>query len=415
VRQDRLGCYGYGPPTSPALDRFAARALRFTNAFSPLPSTPKAHMSMLTGLYPTAHGLENDRALPAEVRTLAELLRARGYRTMAVVDKVPFLNPRLGFGRGFDYYQQVPDDAAMKRHRILQLLDDAGDEPHFLFLHFYDAHSDRRRLPYEAAPEDLDAFAGRFDARHEWRDEEGNRASAYLLELAARGALLEGETRAHLESLYDAGLRTLDRELELLFDGFEQRGWFERSVFLITSDHGEEFFEHGQPLHRQCYDECVAVPFLLRTPEGVGGTSDELVSLVDVTPTFLELAGAPLPELQGVSLVPLLAGGPLARERDVVLLDEGDGFLGLRARDWSLVPSRGPSWLFDLAADPGQTADLLQGPRDPTHLPDVDALLEREGARLRALRARFASRQEEVETTGAEAEALRALGYAGDG
>ena len=389
LRRDHLGCYGYGLGTSPELDRFAERALRFDRAFTPQPWTLTAHMSMLTGLYPSVHDVAKDRGLGEGAETLAERLHAAGYTTLAVVDRVIFLDPRFGFDRGFDLYHQLPDAAATKRDHILELIDDAGDAPLFLFLHFYDAHSDRAHLPYESRPEDLDALAGEFDPSRRWCDGQGQCASAYLRGLLDRKEVLEGEARDHLEALYDAGIKSLDREIGALLDGLERRGMLETSVVLITSDHGEEFFEHGRPLHSQCYDECVAIPFLLYAPGGATGQSAELASLVDVMPTFLELAGLPPGDSQGVSLAPLLSGEllPRAREDRPARGPERSARLARRHVVPRASPPREPPVRPDRGPEPGlgPAAPGRERPRAGTGLPwDPRA---RKGRDLRDARA----------------------------
>ena len=408
LRADRLGCYGYARPTSPELDRFAEGAMLFTNAYSPEPFTLTAHMSMLTSLYPSAHGVGKQRALPREVPTLASILRREGYATAAVVDVAHWMSPSFGFDRGFERYHVMPDYAEVKVDGILDLLDDMDRRPLFLFAHFYDVHSDKRQLPYEAAPEDVESFAAWYVGDFDGCNEQGECASELLFAMGDRGERLEDDEREYVSSLYDAGLRTLDRELGRLFRGLRQRGLFDDSVVLITADHGEEFFEHGMAMHRQNFDECLRVPFLLRTPGGRAGRSDELVSLVDVMPTLLSYCGA-RPELtQGVSLAPLVAGGQLERPREHVLIDGQAPQLGLRTRRWSLVPTRGRVAAFDLTADPLQVSEVQDA-----DLAGLRELLEREAERMRALGARFGP-GERRELSRDDLELLRALGYAGD-
>src|SRR5688572_347105 len=174
----------------------------------------------------------------------------------------------------------MPSDADVKIDWIFSLLDDLDREPFFLFAHYFDAHSDRVRLPYESDAEDMEAFAGWYDGAFDGCDEELC-ASELLYSMSNRGQVLEGADREYLSSLYDAGVRTLDRKLGRLFDGLERRGLLESSVILLVSDHGEEFFEHGRAMHTQNFAECLRVPFLLRPPGGQAGRSDALVSLVD--------------------------------------------------------------------------------------------------------------------------------------
>ncbi|MEM7307787.1 MAG: sulfatase [Planctomycetota bacterium] len=414
LRRDHIGCYGYGRPTTPELDRFAADCVRFDHAFSPQSWTLTAHMSMLTGVYPSVHGLSEETSLPRSIPTLAEKLNAAGFHTFGVVDRVPLLHPRFGFGRGFDYYEQLPDYAAMKVERILGLLDDVGDEPFFLFAHFYDAHSDWRRLPYEATDGDLADFAPWYGGDElAWCRTEDLCASRLLVDMAAKREVFDSERRGQMIDLYDAGVRSLDRQFGRLVAGLEARGLLEDSVVLITADHGEEFFDHGQPLHGQTFDECLSVPFFLRAPGSAGGSSDQLVSHVDILPTLLELGGAPPSDSQGVSLAPLLLGEGLPREREAVVVQERGGPLGLRTKRWSLISVQRELRLFDVLADPLQTVDLIESESVAAY-PELELVLERENTASDALRRLHADGAGGVDLSAEEQSMLEALGYAGD-
>jgi len=416
LRADRLGCYGYERPTSPELDRFAAGALVVDHAFAPQPWTLTAHATMLTGLYPSVHGMTERRALPGGVATLAEHLRAAGYTTAAVVDRVEWLQPMYGLDRGFQVWQNLPDDAAMKVERILRLVEDLGDSPLFLFAHFYDAHSDWQVQPYDAAAEDAALLTTEFDGPWERAGEDVVRATQYLVGFRERKEVPPADEVAHIAEQYDAGIRSLDRQLGRLFRGLERRGRLANAIVLITADHGEELFEHGDPLHLQLYRECVSVPFLLRAPGGrTGRTGPDgpLVSLADVLPTLLELADVPAPPTQGRSLAPLLRGEALPEREPVQLVDRALR-LGLRTKEWSALPTEDDRLrLFDLRADPGERRDLSAGGGAPALAAEVEARLLREAERTELLRAHFEDAAD-VSLTEEGLRALEALGYGGE-
>jgi arylsulfatase A-like enzyme len=411
LRADRLGCYGYSAGTTPEIDAFAREATVFTSAYSPEAFTLTAHMSMLTSLYPSAHGVGSEQPLAPGVPTLAERFGREGYATLAVVDDAYWISPRFGFDRGFELYHVMPRVAELEVDWILALLDDLDREPFFLFAHFYDAHSDRQQLPYESDPADQEAFAGWYDGDFDGCDEQLC-ASELLLAMGQRGEVLAGADREYLSSLYDAGVRTLDRQLGRLFRGLEQRGLFERSAILVTSDHGEEFFEHGRALHGQNFAECLRVPFILRPPGGQAGRCDAVASLVDVAPTLLDYCGSTPEITQGVSLAPLLAGGQLERPREHVLIDGRAGQLGLHTRRWALVPTAGRVVAFDLEREPGQLVGLAPE-AEPDELLLLRALLEREAEGLHQVRERFGT-SAPLDPSASEAQALRELGYLGD-
>ena len=413
LRANRLGCYGYPKPTSPEIDRFARNAFVFANAYSPESFTLTAHMSMLTSLYPTAHGVGVERGLSHNVPTLASLLAREGYATLAVVDIAYWMSAKFGFDLGFDLYHVMPNYAEVKIDGILSLIDDLDRRPFFLFAHFYDVHSDKTQLPYESAPDDMELFAGWYEGDFTGCNERQECASELLYAMGGREEVLEGEDREYISSLYDAGIRTLDRKLRRLFDGLEERGLFENSVILLTSDHGEEFFEHGKAMHTQNFDECLRVPFILRLPGGRTGTSEEIVSLVDVMPTLLSFCGTG-PELtQGVSLAPLVTGGELERPRDHVLIDGRARQLGLRTLRWSLVPAKGRLAAFEVHIDPSQENEVSFSDEPPNELSRLRALLDKEVEGLHLVRDHFGAGKLQ-ELSGEAVEALRELGYVGD-
>jgi Sulfatase len=417
LRADRVGALGGDPATTPELDRFAARALRFTHAFTPEPWTLSAHMSLLTGLHPTVHGVDGSRPLPPSVTTLAQVFRAGGYATLAVVDTCPWLEPRYGFDRGFDLYRRVRDDADLKIDRALTYVDDVGSRPFFLFLHLFDAHSDRQRLPYESARADREHFAGWYRGPFEGCEEGLGCASMYLREVNRRGLALDAERLRYLASLYDAGVHTLDRKLGRLFRALEGRGLFASSVIAVVADHGEEFQEHGRVLHEQDHAECTAVPLLLYAPGGAAGACDELASLVDVAPTLYELAGLPPPPRApkegraARSLAPLVRGESGAPPPDYLLLDGGPGLAGLRGRRYLLLRHGDGFEAFDLKADPGERAPLEPAAWTP-RVHALVGLFAREDSELARLRRSYAESPGAVELPDAELARLRSLGYA---
>jgi len=407
LRADRLGCYGYDLATSPNLDAFAERSMRFERAYTTDAWTLTAHASMLTGLGPLAHGVDREVALSTQVPTLAERLADAGYTTLGVVDSCVWLDQRYGLGRGFDAYRVVKGDARVKAREAQYLLDRAGDAPFFLFFHVYDVHSDWEHLPYEADPEDHAALAGWYEGEFQACDDEGRCASEYLQALNSRGEVLEGADRRYLASLYDAGVRSLDRRLGELFAALEERGVFENSVVILTSDHGEEFFEHGKCLHSTHHEVCVRVPLLVRTPDTQGEVSRSLSSSVDLAPTLLDYAGLALGEVQGRSLRPALSGDVEAEGHAYVSTARGGVVYSVRDHEWALVLDES-GW-------------VVVGPQGPMPLeqapPEVGARLlawvERERRLGLELAARFGGGDISAPLTESEQRSLRALGYGG--
>ena len=306
LRADRLGPYGAERPTTPFLDSLARRAVVFENAFCPIPSTLPSHLSMLTGYYPSEHGvLPPSDVLSSKLPTLAERLRAAGVRTFGHSEG-GYVQGGYGFARGFEEWTDTPyerdTDVERTLARGLDSLSRVGpEERFFLFLHSYTIHD-----PYDPPPGYRERFrpvappAGAFDATGP-NFAAFNRGTRTL----APGAL------DWYRALYDAGVRYLDDVLAGFFAELERRGLAHDTVVVLTSDHGEEFAEHGRLAHTQVYPECLRVPLLVVHPDRTTPHRPRTVTEnVDLAPTILELLAVPVPaELRGRSRVAELAGG----------------------------------------------------------------------------------------------------------
>lgn len=305
LRADRLGCYGYARDTSPALDRLAReRAVRFTHALAEASWTLPSHVTMLSGLHPLTHGVRRPEEAPAdEVALLAERLGETHY-TFAITDG-GWLSETWGFARGFDSFHAQDRDIERSVEAMLEYARHRrGKGPWFAFLHTYDVH-----CPYDPPP----PYAGKYRS-----------AGAEPIEVAGRCGnphfnamtLTPGQALT-LSDRYDEDVRRVDDALGLLFAAFDELDLWEDTVVIVTSDHGEEFLEHGQIGHERTLSrEVLSIPLLVAAPGLAARTVEEVVGLADLVPTVLELAGlAPGERLDGRSLVPLLRGQPdLGRE-----------------------------------------------------------------------------------------------------
>ncbi len=425
VRADHLGCYGYEHDTTPALDAFARQAVRFERAYTPQPWTLTAHMSLLTGLTPSVHGVLEETALPRAIPTLAEAFSAAGYLTAAVLDPVVWLDARYGFARGFDVFQRPYGSAERKNAYVTRLLDDLGGGPFFLFLHYYDAHSDKDRLPYDADRQDHERFASWYEGDFSGCDGQARCASDLLKAVNAGQTSLPADVVAYVRSLYDAGLRSLDRQLGHLFDDLERRGLLADSIVIVTSDHGEAFLEHGRVLHGDLYEHTARVPLIVRTPDTQGGGAvDELASLVDVAPTLAALCvDVEMPPGQGRSFAHALGGerAPSSGEpREYVLLDQGRDTYGVHTGAFKLIRSGEGEELYDLRADPGERRNLVSEQDTSADVIRLRQLGELAAGQSRRLRDEFelgdpGQGGADAPLDPAEREVLRQLGYFEDG
>jgi len=300
LRADRLGSYGHQRPTSPFFDRLAAGSTLFEHAAAPYPATLVSHMTMFTGLYPPQHGVYPPAVvLPEQIPTLPQRFAAAGFRTAAYTEG-GFVGWGFGFERGFEVYDDTPyaadSDIESTFERGLDFLRSLDrDERFLLFLHSYSVHD-----PYDP-PAD---FIEQFGDREPGPDSGGERLRAFNHQ---RTEIPAAEVE-RFERRYEASIRYVDSVLESFVGELESLGLLADTTLIVTSDHGEEFLEHGKLGHTQLFPELLSVPLLIVHPDQPKGlrVSDQ-VSLVDVTPTLLDLAGLPpLEEVPGRSLAPYL-------------------------------------------------------------------------------------------------------------
>jgi len=298
TRADALSSYGHPKPTTPVIDRLAAEGARFTRAFTTDFYTLPAHASLLTGLYPSNHGATSETGhLPAERTTLAERLRAEGYRTAAFVSN-PWVAGDLGFRQGFETYVEAwrphPKDPTRKledRGSVLlaaQWLEEraTAGEPFFAFINFNQAH-----LPYYPSTEVLTRLSP--NPRPMDRVVRLREVAGMWLQVAGRQTFDELDFEI-MNELYEGEVAMLDAQVEKLAKALEAAGVLDETLLVITSDHGENIGEHGRIDHMlSMYDTTIRVPLVLRYPPRVAaGTVDaELASIVDVYPTVLDAVG----------------------------------------------------------------------------------------------------------------------------
>jgi arylsulfatase A-like enzyme/Flp pilus assembly protein TadD len=380
---------------TPRLDRLAGEGLRFTRTYSPAPLTLPAHASLLTSASPPVHGVRNNSLfrLGGELPTLATVLKAAGYRTGAFVGAF-VLDARFGLGRGFDVYDDRYGEKASgdpgegPERRAEEVITPAASwilsasskppapspqapapDPWFAWVHLYDPHE-----PY-SAPEP-------YASRHE---------------------------------PYDAEVAYADASIGTLLDRLSAAGELERTLIVVTADHGESLGEHGEATHGVfVYDATMRVPAIVWAGGRIGSRShDGLARLVDLAPTAMDLLGIPAPAtFEGRSLVPAVNATEPVEQAPPAYLEAMDANLtrnwaplaGIVTGSFKLVDLPIPE-LYDLARDPGETTNLF----------------EREAERARVLAAllrqrtgEFASRAAPTTRTALDSDArqrLQALGY----
>jgi arylsulfatase len=316
LRADALAAYG-GAGSAPRLDALAEQSLVFTRAITPATWTLPAQTSMLTGLYPMQHGATTKKSgVPAALVTLAKHLAAHGYRTGAVTEGV-FVSREHGMDQGFAYWHESADWNLARTLATANAFLDAGDgRPTFLLVHTYRTHApyrDRTTADGRELQTEWDALAADTRVVLEGRDSAGTLAPS-LAPLATR-----------LRALYERGVGELDRAVAPFVAGLRARGMLERGYFVLTSDHGEAFLEHGELFHAgRPYAAKVRVPLLVHGGGVAPGVVEHAASLVDLPATVASLAGlAPDPGWGGRALL------ELDTDRPQFAFETGEGALSI--------------------------------------------------------------------------------------
>ncbi len=372
VRQDRLGIYGHRPEfapevaVTPHVDALAMQGVVFDEAWSTTSWTLPSHMSMMTGLSDTSHGVVHDNVRMDPLRTtLAESFSAAGYATAGFYSG-PYLDPKYGFGEGFDYYQSgmMPDEereawlssrmTALEEQRKaagqpagnpqtdlialtdrlsheditsprvnelgLNFLDTHADEPFFLFLHYFDAH-------YDHIPEAMEPGLGaKFDPGYN-----GNFSpDRWYFNPAVRSygpgnrpqRQISQRDLAHIMAWYDAEIHWVDRHIGKVVAKLEELGLADNTIIAVVSDHGDEFFEHGNIGHRSSlFPEVLRVPWVMKLPgeARAGARIPSVVRMYDLAPTLADYAfGGEVNGAEGSSVRPFIEQKASALPREAL-------------------------------------------------------------------------------------------------
>jgi arylsulfatase A-like enzyme len=424
LRADHLSCYGYRFPTSPRIDAFAGRGARFERAISSSGWTVPAHMTMLTGYDALEHktdGYPEPPKAPSPFDTVAQILKSKGVRTAAFVGG-GFLWRKVAFSRGFQKYSSKGRHFTHNVDNARAWVRDHRDERFFLFLHGYDVHR-----PYTPSNKNARLFSGNYKGRFK------------VVNLAPDKPRPSDDDLRFAISQYDGEIRDVDDLLGELLSEWEATGLLENTLVIITADHGDEFYEHGQVYHaHSLYDELLHVPLIIVGPGVVPGVHARQVGLIDVTPTILSAMGfvSESNRMQGIDLMPIARG---ERELPQRLLFSSLRFstfpysiAALRDDNWKLIAwdvagMRGRKMptkkeythkfrldrdenfdeLFDLRGDPTELRDA--GADNPDKRQYLAAILQQ---RLSTARQDLPPKPEkELKLSPKEIEDLEALGY----
>jgi choline-sulfatase len=386
LRADHLGAYGYSRVETPNIDRLARSGARFERAIAHAPLTLPSHASILTGTLPPTHGVRNNgfRYPDSGPPTLADILKKAGYRTGAFVGAFP-LDSRFGLGRGFEVYDDLYGSRNASRDltfverkaddvnaKALAWIESPRTERFFAWIHYFDPHA-----PYEP-PAPYDA--------------------------AYRGHEYDGEI-AYTDAVIGRLLRRLD-----------DRGLTDRTLIVLTADHGESLGEHEEATHGIfIYDATLRVPLVFSRQGTVpaGKVVQRPVGSIDIVPTILAVLGIPPPpSVQGASLLPAMqtagetGGGETYIESLSGWLDRRWAPLqGIRSADWKFIDAPQPE-LYDLKSDPGERKNVISAHSDEAKR--MRAALQKI---LRASPSPAAAKIKPAAMSPESREKLRALGY----
>lgn len=373
LRADHMGCHGYGRDTTPYLDAFARESVRFDQVVASGPWTLPAIMSIFTAVPPEIHGCHHwTKPYSTNVVTVAEALKAAGYQTVGITAN-PTTHRRNGFARGFDHYDdytvslppgapgsdaasQAATGATMTRLAQNWLFNRRDpSKPLFLFVLYMDPHWDYiPPAPYDMMFTDGDPIPAPRDI---WK---------------MGGRAIPEAARRRVAAAYDGEIRYTDTCVSNLIESIKKSPRAPDTLIAICSDHGEAFWERGFAAHgNNLHEEEIRVPLIISPPSssapasGGGLAVATQVGTMDLAPTFLDFAGiAPPSEWTGASLRPLVMGED-APERPVALdlrIAPGGDLRGVRTSKFKLMakpPFNVPFAVYDLAADPGETNNLV--------------------------------------------------------
>ncbi len=407
LRADHLGCYGYNRPTSPTLDKLASEGVLFEDASAPSPWTLPSHGSLLTGFYPSRLSLNGElRPLPSDVETLATVLLQHDLGTAAFVNSF-YLSRKFGFDKGFEEFLFLPENhsppgAAPEIVKLaIKWLQKHRNEQFYLFLHFFDVHSGYRSMPWYER-QFTGSYYGSVDG-----------STAQLLAFREGKFSLNKNDIKHLVALYDAGIRQLDDQLQKLFDFLQQRGLLENSFLIVTSDHGEEFLDHGGVLHgRTQYQELIKVPLIIRGPDiPQAQRIKDMVSLVDIMPTVLSVLDIPsATAFEGCSISPLWQKGG-AKLPDRFIFAEADHN---NVKDNIKRAVRHPQYKlhYDLLSEKYELYDLANDPKESVNITSeqtaMTSLLSEE---LKKFMRNYKAGERPVLLSPEDIKKLKSLGY----
>lgn len=393
LRAQQLSCYGYRHPTSPVMDELARQGVLFEDMIASAIPTHPSFTTLYTGQHAMTHGIiahEGETQLSRKTTLLPQILLKHGWTTCAVDN---LASARLWFQRGYEFYIDPSRRRSLglmvsceeQNHRAIEFLRHHGDEPFFLFVHYWDPHT-----PYLPPERYRNLF---YEGNEYTKRDPTNRSLERLWKHPLGQAWRDTWFRSlggditdaeYVRALYDAEIRYVDEGVGALLTALDETGHADETLVVLMSDHGECLGEHDIWFdHHGLYDENLRVPFILRLPGRLpaGKRISQTVRTMDIAPTILDLAGIPAPDsFEGISLVPLALGEEgLTVDRVISLECTWQAKWSLRTETYKYILARSIDFygspmeeLYDRKADPFETRNLA------SEKPDVAAALRAE-------------------------------------
>ena len=360
LRADHLGCYGYEKNTTPNIDELSKDSVLFKETIAQTSSTLPSHASIFTSLIPSHHGafFSMKTPMPQEIVTMAEILKGNNYITISY-NGGGQIAAEFGLNQGFDLYDSWPSKDIInetfikKVNSAINWIKNNPGEKFFLFLHTYETHH-----PYTPKKEYLDLFE---------EDYSGNlpmdTSKTLLKKINQKEIKINEEDKKHIISTYDAEIYSMDKAFGILVDFLKKENLYNNTIIIFTSDHGEEFGEHGMMgWHGHAlYDEQLKVPLIIKFPDSKYASRiiGEQTRSIDILPTLLDILDIPASEtFEGVSLISWLKR---KKNKEIFAVSQQDNSgpahpTTIRTKKWKLYDSR----LFNLKLDPLEKIDVAK-------------------------------------------------------
>ncbi len=385
LRADRLGSYGYGKNTTASIDKIAEQGVVFENAYVPWSKSLPSHASIMTSMYPQSHGaFPNGEYLDPKLQTLAKILKKHGYKTGAFVTN-ELVGNQYNFDLGFDTfidfaeldYENTSLGMWVRMFNLIKLLDYVSyndiytqlaliwldknknkNRPFFLWMQWLHPHT-----PYQPQKKFLERFENNYSGIAD-----GSKQQIQLI--IHKKLRLSKEDQEHYEALYDAEVAYSDYQVGRVIDKLKSLDLLENSLLIITSDHGENLYEHGlEYQHSGVYDSSVRIPVIFHLPGKLPKNKRiiEVIESIDILPTTLDILEIPLPvQFQGKSALSLIHGKKpnWNSVAHIISLERKQSSIAIRSGDWKIISTIKENQetyeLYHIPSDPNEVVNRIE-------------------------------------------------------